>query len=127
MVVFNISCFVYSRQGAFRGSGNARLRGRAECFRAVFGYKPAGAPYPPFPLKKKARKKRNKRRRKPRKRAKKNISVKLKYQFISLPKRKVKAPKEKAQNSKHIAIAISQKWEKRGKLCFLSLCVWVSL
>jgi len=70
MVVFNISCFVYSRQGAFRGSGNARLRGRAECFRAVFGYKPAGAPYPPFPLKK-TRKKRNKRRRKPRKRAKK--------------------------------------------------------
>jgi len=59
MVVFNISCFVYSRQGAFRGSGNARLRGRAECFRAVFGYKPAGAPYPPFPLKKTRKKRTN--------------------------------------------------------------------
>lgn len=80
---------MYSRQGAFRGSENARPRGRAECFRAVYGYKPADAPCPPFPL----RNIRNKRRGQ-----QKNISVKLKYQFISLAKRKVKAQKPKAQS-----------------------------
>jgi len=42
--------FIYLRRGAFRGSENARQRERAECFRAVYGYKPADAPYPPFPL-----------------------------------------------------------------------------
>lgn len=113
--------FIYLRRGAFRGSENARQREQAECFRAVYGYKPAGAPYPPFPLwrgrtaaetqKKEGRKK--------------NISVKLKYQFISLPKRKVKAPEQKAQDSKNISIARKKGKAGKGKMFFNArLCGW---
>lgn len=68
-----------------------------------------------------------KQRRKPRKwRAeKKNISVKLKYQFISLPKRKVKAPEQKAQDSKHISIARKKGKAGKGKMFFNArLCGW---